>query len=82
MRLKGFYARYFPKGIRKRNNFVVDDCFHEMFSHWLKRSAPPPSWSELKKALDSPVIGRGDIAKEITADVRMHSTSASTTVQG
>ena len=61
---------------------MVDDCFTEMFSRWLKRSTPPPSWSELKDALNSPVIGRGDIAKEITADIRIPAIAANTTVQG
>ena len=58
---------------------MVDDCFTEMLSCWLKRSTPPPSWSELKEALNSPVIGRGDIAKEITGDNEIASTS---TVKG
>ena len=47
---------------------MVDDCFTEMLSHWLKRCAPPPSWSELKEALKSPVIGRGDTAGCIETD--------------
>ena len=75
-------ACYFPKDIRKMNHFVVDDCFHEMFYRWVNRSTPPPSWSELKDALTSPAIGRGDIAEEITGDDRMHTTTANTTVQG
>ena len=61
---------------------MVDDCFTEMFSQWLERSTPSPSWSELKEALSSPVIGRGDIAKEITENVRIHTTESNTASQG
>ena len=44
---------------------MVDDCFTEMLFHWLQRSAPPPTWTDLIDALKSPVIGRYDIAKEV-----------------
>ena len=69
------------QGIRRWKNFVVDDCFTEMLSCWLKRPTPPPSWSELKEALNSPVIGRGDIANEITGDIKTD-TDTNSAVQG
>ena len=56
---------------------MVDDCFTEMLSCWLKRSTPPPSWSALKEALNSPVVGRWDIAKEITEDIKTDTDSTS-----
>ena len=43
----------------------VDDCSTEMLSHWLQRSTPPPSWTELAEALRS--IDRPDISAEIIA---------------
>ena len=36
-----------------------------MLTHWVKRSSPPPSWSAIVRALESPAIARGDIAATI-----------------
>ena len=44
---------------------MVDDCFTEMLSQWLKRSAPSPSWAALHEALKSPIIARHDLAQQI-----------------
>ena len=54
------------QAIESTNRLVVDDCFTEMLSHWLKRFTPPPTWTELMDALKSPVIGHHDIAEKIT----------------
>ena len=54
------------QAIESTNRLVVDDCFTEMLSHWLKRSTPPSTWTELMDALKSPVINRHDIAEKIT----------------
>ncbi|XP_064407175.1 uncharacterized protein LOC135351907 isoform X2 [Halichondria panicea] len=43
----------------------VEPCFEAMLTHWVKRSSPPPSWSALVRALESPAIARGDIATTI-----------------
>ncbi|XP_064399632.1 uncharacterized protein LOC135345989 isoform X2 [Halichondria panicea] len=43
----------------------VEPCFEAMLTHWVKRSSPPPSWSSLVRALESPAIARGDIATTI-----------------
>ncbi|XP_064407413.1 uncharacterized protein LOC135352129 isoform X6 [Halichondria panicea] len=43
----------------------VEPCFEAMLTHWVKRSSPPPSWSALVRALESPAIARGDIAATI-----------------
>ena len=48
---------------------MVDDCFTEMISHWLKHSTSDHKSlkSKLVEALKSPVIDRLDIVKEIEA---------------
>ncbi|XP_064382988.1 uncharacterized protein LOC135331680 [Halichondria panicea] len=43
----------------------VEPCFEAMLTHWVKHSSPPPSWSALVRALESPAIARGDIAATI-----------------
>ena len=40
-------------------------CFREMLRIWLKRTNPPPSWSELADALDA--LGNKLVASEIRA---------------
>ncbi len=44
----------------------MEDCFTAMLAEWLQ-SSPNPTWSELVKALRSPVIDHDypDIAEEI-----------------
>ena len=56
---------YVIQAIESTNRLVVDDCFTEMLSHWIKRSTPPSTWTELRDALKSPAIGREDIAGKI-----------------
>ena len=48
---------------------MVDDCFTEMISHWLKHSTSDHKSlkSKLVEALKSPVIGRWDILEKIEA---------------
>ena len=36
-----------------------------MLRHWVRRASPPPSWSALVRALQSPVMDQGGIAEEI-----------------
>ncbi len=43
----------------------VEPCFEAMLKHWVERSSPPPSWSALVRALESPAIARRDIATSI-----------------
>ena len=52
-----------------------------MLSHWLKHSTSGPT--KLVKALKSPAIGRGDIAKEITGDIqKLIAAAAASAAQG
>ena len=44
---------------------MVEDCFEAMLNHWVKRSSPPPSWSVVLRALQSPAIDRGDLATSV-----------------
>ncbi len=45
--------------------YQMVDCFEVMLNHWVGRSSPPPSWSAVIRALESPAIARGDIATKI-----------------
>ena len=52
-----------------------------MLFHWLKHSTSGPT--KLVKALNSHVIGRGDIAKEITGDIKkLIAAAAASAAQG
>ena len=53
---------FYSQSIKSTNHHIVESCFTAMLTHWLKRSDPLPSWSELAEALRSPPVGRPDIA--------------------
>ena len=44
---------------------VVDDCFIEMLTLWLRRADPPPTWSALVAALKRRMVGFQDLAKQV-----------------
>ena len=41
------------------------DCFQEMLDKWLKRAFPPPTWRELKEAIETATSGTIDIPHKI-----------------
>ena len=53
-----------PQAI-EREHPTVEARFHAMLRHWVRRASPPPSWSALIRALQSPVMDQGGIAEEI-----------------
>ena len=53
------------QSIEVTNRDVVEDCFTETLSHWLKHSSP--EYTKLVEALTSPSIGRVDIAEKVEA---------------
>ena len=56
-----------PQAIESDYRFV-DVCFHTVLRHWVRRTSPPLTWTALVRALKSPVINRGDIARGIEAN--------------
>ena len=48
----------------EKDNRITDTCFLEMLKVWLK-SKPPPTWTELVKALRSPTVGYQELAEEL-----------------
>ena len=48
-----------------KDHSSVEGRFEAMLRYWVKRSSPLPSWGSLIKALQSPVMNRGDIAGKI-----------------
>ena len=60
-----YTGHYIFQALQSTKHHVVDDCFTEMLSHWIKRSTPPPTWTALRDALNSPVIDRGDVAGKV-----------------
>ena len=64
------------KAIRTQYNNNPDNCLIEMLSHWLTMTPPPPTWQRVVDALNSPAIGKPNIAERIqkvhcTEDVGM-----------
>ena len=55
-----------PQAI-ERDHSSVEARFRAVLKKWVRRTTPSPSWSALARALKSPVINRGDIAKKIEA---------------
>ena len=51
--------------IKENERYVCESCFREMLKEWLRRTEPRPTWTELAKALKSPVIGYGHLADEL-----------------
>ncbi len=49
----------------EKNYRMVEDCFEAMLNHWVSRSSPPPSWSAVVRALESPAIDCKGIATKI-----------------
>ena len=41
------------------------DCLREMFSRWLKRVHPKPSWKAVVAALRNPVVGEERLARTL-----------------
>ena len=53
----------------KCSNNNVDDRFREMLREWLNRVNPPPTKLQLAKALESPCIGHGHLAEQISSSL-------------
>ena len=51
--------------IKKNNNQDPDDCLTAMLEYWLNNGKPKPSWTELAKALKSPMVGYGHLAEQL-----------------
>ena len=62
-----YHLKPHPQAIESDYHFV-DVCFHAVLRHWVRRTSPPLTWTALVRALKSPVINRGDIAREIEAN--------------
>ena len=43
----------------------VDDCFTSVLTHFLKRGQPPPTWSDLVTALQSPPVNQPQLVPKI-----------------
>ena len=43
-----------------------DDCITAIIEDWLKNGKPQPTWAALEKTLKSTVVGRVDLATEIS----------------
>ena len=43
-----------------------DECFTAMIKDWLSRDKPRPSWASLEEALKSTMVGRVDLATEVS----------------
>ena len=43
----------------------IGRCFIEMLTLWLQQVDPPPTWSAMVEALQDPIIGLGDLAKQV-----------------
>ena len=43
----------------------VGKCFMAMLTRWLKQIDPPPTWTAMVAALQDPIIGEGELAKEL-----------------
>ena len=43
----------------------VDDCFTSVLTHFLKRDQPPPTWSDLVTALQSPPVNQPQLVSKI-----------------
>ena len=52
--------------IGKANNQNPDDCLTAMIKDWLRSGRPEPSWTELAKALKSPMVGYAQLAEQLT----------------
>ena len=52
------------KGSAKDN---IDDCITAMIKDWLNNGNPRPTWAALAKALRSPIVGYGRLAKQLPA---------------
>ena len=53
----------------KCNNNNVEDRFREMLREWLIRVNPPPTKLQLAKALESPSVGHGTLAEQISSSL-------------
>ena len=51
--------------IEAAHHIDIGRCFIEMLTLWLKQVDPPPTWSAMVAALQDPIIGFGDLAKQV-----------------
>ena len=55
--------------IEELNHRRVDECFSEMLTVWLQHLDPPPTWSALIGALQSPTVRYKELAKQLKSEV-------------
>ena len=51
--------------IKKDERGNCNECFREMLKVWLRRGKPQPTWTEMAKALKSPMVGYEQLAKKL-----------------
>ena len=44
-----------------------DNCVTAMINEWLNNGHPPPSWAALAEALESPIVGYGHLAEQLSS---------------
>ena len=49
----------------KMNNDDISDRFRGMLTQWLRQVSPPPTWSALAAALQSPTVEFGHLAEQV-----------------
>ena len=59
-----YHLKPHPQAIESDYRFV-DVCFHAVLRQWVRGTSPPLTWTALVRALKSPVMNHGDVAKEI-----------------
>ena len=61
---------------------VVDECFIEMLTLWLRRADPPPTWSALVAALKRQMVDFQDLAKQVESKFLQSSSTGSDSAKG
>ena len=56
-----------PVGTLNRilENYQMNKCLLEMLTVWLQSTDPPPTWSVLTEALESPLVGESLLAQQL-----------------
>ena len=49
----------------KGANQNPDECFTDMIKDWLNNGKPRPTWAAMTEALESRMVGYGDLAKKL-----------------
>ena len=51
--------------IQKDHHDISNTCYREMLKVWLRRTEPPPTWTEMTKAVRSPMVGYEHLAEQL-----------------